>query len=115
MLQDNVKPFDSKVAIAQIEAELGRPLDEVFAEISQEPVAAASLAQVYKARLKEPVPRAGLPPLEWVAVKVQRPNVLETVSKDLYVLRRAVEVYQRLIDRFAPSFHKKKKHTASLF
>jgi len=39
---------------------------------------------------------------EYVAVKVQRPNVLEIVSKDLYVLRRAAEVYQGLIDRFAP-------------
>jgi predicted unusual protein kinase regulating ubiquinone biosynthesis (AarF/ABC1/UbiB family) len=37
-----------------------------------------------------------------VAVKVQRPDVLELVSKDLYVLRRAAEVYQGLVDRFAP-------------
>ena len=37
-----------------------------------------------------------------MAVKVQRPSVLQTVSKDLYVLRRAAEVYQGLIDRFAP-------------
>ena len=35
-------------------------------------------------------------------MKVQRPAVLETVSKDLYVLRRAAEVYQGLMDRFAP-------------
>ena len=66
----------------------------VFSEISEEPVAAASLAQVYRAVLKE----TG----EVVAVKVQRPSVLETVSKDLYVLRRAAEVYQGLIERFAP-------------
>ena len=39
---------------------------------------------------------------EAVAVKVQRPAVLDQVSKDLYVLRRAAEVYQGLIDRFAP-------------
>merc|ERR1712238_203310 len=37
-----------------------------------------------------------------VAVKVQRPSVLGTVSKDLYVLRRAAEVFQGLIERFAP-------------
>jgi len=48
-------------------------------------VAAASLAQVYKAKLAS----TG----EYVAVKVQRPQVLETVSKDLYVLRRAAEVF----------------------
>lgn len=93
ILQDNVKAFDTSIAIAQIESELGGPLSNFFSEISQEPVAAASLAQVYRARLLTG---------EVVAVKVQRPGVLETVSKDLYVLRRAAEVYQGLIERFAP-------------
>jgi predicted unusual protein kinase regulating ubiquinone biosynthesis (AarF/ABC1/UbiB family) len=89
-----VVPFETKVAISQIEAELGGPLNEFFSSISEEPVAAASLAQVYKATL--------LSTGEEVAVKVQRPAVLSQVSKDLYVLRRAAEVYQGLIDRFAP-------------
>ena len=61
---------------------------------SQAPVAAASLAQVYRARV------AGTDKI--VAIKVQRPEILSTVSKDLYVLRRAAEVYQGLIERFAP-------------
>lgn len=94
ILQDSVKPFDTETAIKQIENELGGDLSQFFSEISIEPVAAASLAQVYKAKLID----SG----EWVAVKVQRPAVLETVSKDLYVLRRAAEVYQGLTDRFAP-------------
>mmetsp|Transcript_29199 Transcript_29199/g.49133 ORF Transcript_29199/g.49133 Transcript_29199/m.49133 type:complete len:951 (-) Transcript_29199:412-3264(-) len=94
ILQDSVEPFDTKTAVQQIESELGGELGQFFTEISEEPVAAASLAQVYKARLKE----TG----EYVAVKVQRPRVLEVVSKDLYVLRRAAEVYQGLMDRFAP-------------
>lgn len=93
LLQDSVKPFDTQVAIDQIEKELGGELSCFFTEISSDPVAAASLAQVYKARLKTG---------EYVAVKIQRPKVLETVSKDLYVLRRAAEVYQGLVDRFAP-------------
>lgn len=93
ILQDSVKPFDTVTAINQIESELGNKLGAFFTEISNQPVAAASLAQVYKARLLTG---------EYVAVKIQRPNVLETVSKDLYVLRRAAEVYQGLIDRFAP-------------
>eukprot|EP00793_Prasinoderma_coloniale_P001506 PRCOL_00003310-RA len=93
-LQDSVQPFETRVAIETIEAELGAPLGAAFSEISEEPVAAASLAQVHKAKLAD----SG----EWVAVKVQRPAVLETVSKDLYVLRRAAEVYQGLIERFAP-------------
>jgi len=49
---------------------------------------------VYRAKLRE----TG----EWVAVKVQRPGVQALVSKDLYVLRRAAEIYQGLVTRFAP-------------
>lgn len=94
ILQDSVPPFETHIAVSMIESELGCPLGEVFSEISEEPVAAASLAQVYKAKLVS----TG----EYVAVKVQRPGVQELVSKDLYVLRRAAEVYQGLIDRFAP-------------
>ena len=93
VLQDSVVPFETEVAIDIIEKELGGPLGTFFASISEEPVAAASLAQVYKAQLDDG---------RSVAVKVQRPQILEQVSKDLYVLRRAAEVYQRLIDRFAP-------------
>jgi aarF domain-containing kinase len=54
-------------------------VQELFSEITPEPVAAASLGQVYKAKLK----KTG----ETVAVKVQRPAVLETVSLDLYLAR----------------------------
>ena len=46
ILQDNVKPFPTADAVRQIEAELGGPLGQFFSEISEEPVAAASLAQV---------------------------------------------------------------------
>ena len=82
------------MAIKQIETELGAPLNNFFSEFSSEPVAAASLAQVYKATTLDG---------EVVAVKIQRPNVLAGVSKDLYVLRRAAEVYQSLMDRFVPN------------
>eukprot|EP00240_Pyramimonas_obovata_P003426 CAMPEP_0118949866 /NCGR_PEP_ID=MMETSP1169-20130426/50374_1 /TAXON_ID=36882 /ORGANISM="Pyramimonas obovata, Strain CCMP722" /LENGTH=850 /DNA_ID=CAMNT_0006896579 /DNA_START=76 /DNA_END=2624 /DNA_ORIENTATION=+ len=94
ILQDSVKPFPTEIALRTIEEELGRPIDEVFSELSEEPIAAASLAQVYRGKLVEDG--------RWVAVKVQRPEVLSTVSKDLYVLRRAAEVYQGLVERFAP-------------
>jgi predicted unusual protein kinase regulating ubiquinone biosynthesis (AarF/ABC1/UbiB family) len=92
-LQDSVVPFDSDVARRQIEAELGGPVSDFFATLSEEPIAAASLAQVYSGTLLDGTK---------VAVKVQRPNVLGTVSKDLYVLRRAAEVWQGLVKRFAP-------------
>lgn len=94
-LQDSVVPFDTTVAVQQIERELGGPLGQFFTSISEEPVAAASLAQVYLATLNDGKDTK-------VAVKVQRPDVLGTVSKDLYVLRRAAEVFQGLVERFAP-------------
>merc|ERR1712176_208972 len=94
VLQDSVKPFAALTAREVVQRSLGRPLEDVFSSFSEEPIAAASLAQVHKATLRE----SG----QQVAVKVQRPNIIETVSKDLYVLRRAAEVYQSIMDRFAP-------------
>eukprot|EP00804_Cyclotella_cryptica_P025632 CCRYP_002844-RA/>CCRYP_002844-RA protein AED:0.03 eAED:0.03 QI:448/1/1/1/1/1/4/272/975 len=94
-LQDSVVPFDTGIAVRQIEEELGGPLGQFFTSISEEPVAAASLAQVYVATLNDGKDTR-------VAVKVQRPQVLSVVSKDLYVLRRAAEVFQGLVERFAP-------------
>jgi aarF domain-containing kinase len=78
-LCDKVPSFDSKVAMAQIDAELGRPWQEVYSELTDEPIAAASLGQVYRGKLWTG---------EEVAVKVQRPGVLETVTVDLYIIRR---------------------------
>ncbi|MGH9942880.1 MAG: ABC1 kinase family protein [Pyrinomonadaceae bacterium] len=80
-LQDQVPPFPTAEAYARIEAELGRKLNEAFAEIDAEPIAAASLGQVYRARL-----HAG----DEVAVKVQRPRLRETLSFDIAILRRIV-------------------------
>jgi aarF domain-containing kinase len=94
-LQDAVKPFDTETAVQVIESELGGPLHQFFSSISTEPVAAASLAQVYLATLATDNATK-------VAIKVQRPNILSTVSKDLYVLRRAAEVFQGLVTRFVP-------------
>ncbi|MEN9204198.1 MAG: AarF/ABC1/UbiB kinase family protein [Thermostichales cyanobacterium DRC_bins_46] len=78
-LQDQLPGFPTEVAQAKIERELGRPLQAIFAEMSAEPVAAASLGQVYKARLRSNG--------AWVAVKVQRPGLVDKLSLDLYVIR----------------------------
>ncbi|PWZ41446.1 putative aarF domain-containing protein kinase [Zea mays] len=79
LLQDRIAPFSNDVAFNIIEKELGLPLDMVFSEITPEPVAAASLGQVYQARLRS----SG----KIVAVKVQRPGVQAAISLDIYILR----------------------------
>lgn len=90
-LQDKIATFDSDLARAIIANELGRPVDEVFSELTEEPIAAASLAQVYRGRLRE----GGAE----VAVKVQRPGALPLVSRDLYVMRKAAGVVTELSRR----------------
>ena len=79
-LCDKVPSFDNKTAFDCLEAELGCKWQEIYSELGPDPVAAASLGQVYKGKLRS----TG----ETVAVKVQRPAVLETVSIDLYIIRR---------------------------
>jgi predicted unusual protein kinase regulating ubiquinone biosynthesis (AarF/ABC1/UbiB family) len=78
-LQDQVPAFPTSEAYTRIETELGRSLHEAFEEIDAEPIASASLGQVYRARLKTG---------EEVAVKVQRPALRETVGLDVAVLTR---------------------------
>lgn len=88
-LCDKVPSFDSRIAFETICAELNvKDVSEVFSEITPEPVAAASLGQVYKATLRE----TG----ETVAVKVQRPFVLETVSLDLHLVRELGLLLRRI-------------------
>jgi predicted unusual protein kinase regulating ubiquinone biosynthesis (AarF/ABC1/UbiB family) len=79
-LQDRLPPFSTQTAFAIIEHEIDRSIGEVYSEISPAPIAAASLGQVYRARL-----RTG----EEVAVKVQRPNLLPVLTLDLYLMRWA--------------------------
>ncbi len=79
-LQDQLPPFDNDTAFAIIESELERPVSEVYRQISPDPVAAASLGQVYHAYL-----HTG----EEVAVKVQRPNLLKYLTLDLYLMRKS--------------------------
>ena len=79
-LCDKVPSFPSDIAFETIKNELRvENIGDIYSDISEEPVAAASLGQVYKATLKS----TG----ETVAVKVQRPGVLETVSLDLFLFR----------------------------
>ncbi|WP_319421410.1 ABC1 kinase family protein [Pleurocapsa sp. FMAR1] len=77
-LQDKIPSFSNEVAFRFIEEELGKPPAEIYAEISAEPIAAASLGQVYKGRLKTG---------EEVAIKVQRPDLNRRITLDVYIMR----------------------------
>ena len=76
-LQDNVPPFDSKLAVATVERNLGAPVSELFEEFDPEPIAAASLGQVHLARFRG----------ERVVVKVQRPGLKQLFDIDLKNVR----------------------------
>ncbi|CAI8612325.1 unnamed protein product [Vicia faba] len=78
-LQDGLPTFPDDEAFACIEKELGVSLDSIFSSISPSPIAAASLGQVYKARLKY----SG----KLVAIKVQRPSIEEAIGLDFYLIR----------------------------
>jgi ubiquinone biosynthesis protein len=75
-LQDKVQSFSYQEVVEQLVKEIGHP-DEIFAEFNPEPLAAASIGQVHMGRLKSG---------ERVIVKVQRPNIEETVESDLEIL-----------------------------
>lgn len=78
-LQDAVPPFDSDEAMSILRRELNvRDLSEVFDSISPRPLASASIGQVYRATLKDG---------RDVAVKVQRPGILDEIALDLHLLR----------------------------
>ncbi len=79
-LQDQLPPFPNELAFHIIETQLDDPITAIFSEISPDPVAAASLGQVYRARLFSG---------EEVAVKVQRPNLHPILTLDLYLMRWA--------------------------
>lgn len=82
-LQDSVKPFPAAEAMAVVEAELDVRISKAFATFEPEPIAAASLAQVHYAELRDG---------RKVVVKVQRPNVHETVKRDFEALSGLAEV-----------------------
>ncbi len=77
-LQDNLPPCNHAKALEIIKEELGKPAQELFTYFPDQPIASASLGQVYKAKLEENY---------WVAVKVQRPNLDFIIRRDLVILR----------------------------
>jgi len=91
-LQDNVPPFPSEVAIAQIERSLGKSIAELFCEFDPQPIASASVAQVHRARLHPVDGKVG----QAVAVKVLRPGILPIIESDLALLKTLAVCVEKL-------------------
>lgn len=91
-LQDDVPPFPYIQVRQIIESELRVPLEDVFQGFEQTPLAAASIGQVHKARLKDG---------EEVAVKVQRPGIRKTVEVDLEIMLHLASLMEKHIDEAA--------------
>ncbi|NLU03928.1 MAG: AarF/ABC1/UbiB kinase family protein [Methanothermobacter sp.] len=77
-LQDEAPPFPFEDVKRVLESELGVPMEEVFSEFQEEPVASASIGQVHRARLRNG---------DAVAVKVQRPGIADTVKSDIILMK----------------------------
>jgi len=87
VLQDRLPPFDQATARATVEGELGQPVDAIFSEFS-EPVAAASIAQVHRARLAATD--------EEVAVKILRPGIERAFRRDIDAFYSAAGLIETL-------------------
>ncbi|KAL9377967.1 hypothetical protein Peur_029302 [Populus x canadensis] len=85
-LQDQVPPFPSETAVSIVEEELGAPVGDIFDRFDYEPIAAASLGQVHRARLKG----------QEVVIKVQRPGLKDLFDIDLKNLRVIAEYLQKV-------------------
>ncbi|KKI50337.1 ABC1 kinase family protein [Christensenella hongkongensis] len=87
-LQDSVAPFSYEEALGVIETELGDTVDKLFAQFDPVPLASASVSQVYRAKLYSGAD---------VVVKVQRPNIRESIDVDLGILEKLA----RLVDKYS--------------
>jgi ubiquinone biosynthesis protein len=84
-LHDRVAPVPWEVIRPQLEADLGAPPHEIFSEFDTNPIASASIAQVYRARLESG---------EEVIVKVRRPGVQKIIEADLRLLSHATRIVE---------------------
>ena len=89
-MQDRVPSFPFSVAKTIIESELKKPLNKIFTSFDQKPIASASMAQVYKAKIGK----------EIVAVKVQRPGIEQIIKEDIEIMYKIVE----LLEHHLPDF-----------
>ena len=87
-LQDSVTPFDPEEAQRILEKELGKPVTTLFKDFSKDPIASASIAQVHKATLMTG---------ECVAIKIQRPDIEQSITTDIEILFQLAGLIERQI------------------
>lgn len=95
-LQDQVPPLPFEELQGQVEKDLGAPLERVFREFDKKPLAAASIAQVHRARLFDG---------SAVIIKIRRPKIRALVEADLRLLQRLVRIAESEIaelERYRP-------------
>jgi ubiquinone biosynthesis protein len=85
-LQDSLPPFPTRVAIREIEAQLGAPITEIFSQFDETAIAAASVAQVHFAVTPEG---------KEVAVKILRPHIEKNFARDIELMRWIAEKLER--------------------
>ncbi len=88
-LQADVPPFDTRLAVAAIERDLGKPVAQLFDEFEDTPLASASVAQVHRARLGNG---------HRVAVKVVRPDIRPLIKSQIGLMRRVAELLEKHSD-----------------
>ncbi len=93
-LQDRVPPFDGKIARAIVEEAYGRAPEQVFSSFDENPLAAASIAQVHAAELRPEVTLNGAHTRE-VVVKVLRPGMHAVIARDLEVLHELARIAEQ--------------------
>ena len=86
-LQDQVTPIPAEAVRQVIESELGRPVEEIFSSFDDQPLAAASLAQVHRATLRG----------KEVVVKVQRPHIADIIEVDLDIMYNLAGLLERYL------------------
>ena len=83
-LRSKVAPMDLETVYAQIEKYLGKPANELFATFNEKPLGSASVAQVHKATLQDGTV---------VAVKVRRPGIVDTVTRDFALIEKVLDKF----------------------
>lgn len=91
-LQDHVKPFPGSEAKNVVEEELGCKIDDIFKEFDLKPAASASMAQVHRGILKND---------RSVAVKVQRPDIADTIAIDLAIMMDVAKFLDKHVEEIA--------------